>query len=773
MMRRRVVVTGIGTISAAGGDTDGFVEALSQGRQCFSKLDDPGLDGLRATHAGLVFGLKPNPDDPRAVQALDRNVHLALIALREALSKAGLKGTALGSRAAVVLGTCSGGMLSIERHYEGLARGVDLLDESLLFSKQYHTAAKILAWASGAGGPVLTVVTACAAGAGAIAKGADLIRAGLCDLSLVGGSDTFAPSTLAGFDALKATSVGPCAPFSKNIGLNLGEGAAFLVLESLKHAQKRGVPILAELLGYGLSNDAYHPTTPDPTSKGQTAAMARALLDGGVVPEMVDYVNAHGTGTRANDPAESRAIQRLLKDRIDKVPVSATKSMIGHCLGGAGALEASATILSARAGFVPPTAGFEGPRDGCNLPDYVPDAGRKWTGRIALANSFGFGGNNATLLLDVAPNIEQPVQPLPEPENRQAVITGVGLVSALGLGIDPFKNNTQDGITSFDRFDIPHDPCPAGLVPPINPRDIDRRLDVRGMDRCSTYATMAVRCALLHADLKPRPGAMAQVGMVMGLATGPSQGESDHLQAVYKSGFKLDRLGAFPYVVPNSVAGNVSRSLMLKGHNTVLAGGKGAGLAAMISSAIAVEQGHVDTVLATAADELTERTVADGLKSGRFGPGTGITPGEGAAAFVIENKETAVSRGAGVLAEIKGYALATDVDTPFTRSSQTLIRALNIALERAEVDSDEISLVATGGGGHKMDNMEINALNHVFDTPRVVSFADRVGVSEACLPLINLSYLLATGDPETLVAATFLGEEGFAGAVIIHLMKPV
>jgi 3-oxoacyl-[acyl-carrier-protein] synthase II len=770
-MRKRVVVTGIGAISAAGSDVSGFVEALRDGRSCFSELSDSRFGGLRATHAGLIHCIAPDPDDPPEVRVLDDYIHLALGPFRQALAGAGLLGD-LGPRAGVVLGTCSGGMLSIEKHYASLASGVDCLDADLLFSKRYYTAAKVLAWAAGASGPTITVTTACAAGSGAIAQGADLIRSGQVDMVVAGGADAFAPSTLAGFDALKATAVGHTTPFSKNIGLNLGEGAAFFVMENLDHAIARNGPILAELLGYGLSNDAYHPTAPDPSTKGQVAAMERALSDGGASPEVVDYVNAHGTGTRANDPIESKSIQRALGSRADTVPTSSTKSMIGHCLGGAGALEATATIAAARAGFFPPTAGFEGAREGCNLPDYVPDPGRPWNGRVALSNSFGFGGHNATLLIDTAPDNSSPITALPSPEGS-VVITGIGLVTPLGLGLEPLVRGSESGVSPIDRFESPCDPFPAGLVPDIDTRRVDKRIRTRGMDLCSKYATLATWSALSHAGVKPRPGTMAEVGLVTGLATGPSTGEAEHLRRVFQNGLELDSLGAFPYVVPNSVSGNVARSMMLKGHNTVLSCGWGAGLVALVSAVMAVELGHSDAICALAADELTSRTVADGYITGLWGPGTGVVPGEGAAALMIERQEAAQERKAPLLAQVLGYGLATDADSPRTGGEGALVRALTGAIARAGVGVDRIAAVATGGGGTAGDTLEQLVLKQIFGShqPRIASLADRLGCAEATLPLFNLSTLIATENPGAILAATFLTPEGCGGAVIVQLME--
>jgi 3-oxoacyl-[acyl-carrier-protein] synthase II len=768
-MRPRIAVTGIGAFCSVGRDSNELVEALRTGRRGFVELKDPRLAKLRATHAALIDGVEPAPGDPTEVRVLDRNVHIALTAMREAVARAGLDREPLGPRAGIVFGTCSGGMLSIERHYEALVRGEDPLDEALLFSKRYYTTAKVLAWAAGAGGPVLTVVTACAAGAGAICQGADLIRAGLADLVVAGGSDAFAPSTLVGFDALKATCEGMCAPFSTPVGLNLGEGAGFLVLERLERVLERGAMPLAELMGCGLSNDAHHPTAPDPSAKGQLAAMRAALGDAGIEPDRIDYVNAHGTGTRANDPAETRAIAKLIGDRAGTVPVSSTKSMIGHCLGGAGALEASATLLGARAGIVPPTAGFDGLREGCDL-DCVSDPSRPWSGRLALSNSFGFAGNNACLVMDVEPEVEHPASDLPEPSAGRAAITGIGLVTALGLGDEPLQGDAS-AVTEVERFAVPVPGFKAGLVPGIDPRKVDRRLDLRGFDLCSRYTAFAVRTALDQAGIRPRPSTAEHTGLVVGLATGPGQGENDHLRATFESDFELPSVGAFPYVVPNEVAGNVARVLMLKGHSTVIATGIGAGLAAAVSSVIAVEQGRCRAVLAAAADELTERSVADGHKLGLWGSGKGPAPGEGAVALMVEPLAAARERGAEVLAEVLGFAMAADPTEP--RSGDRLgvvARSLEEAIARSGIDPSEVTTVAIGENDMNGSRAEKTAIERVFRREvELFSLASRIGAPEASLSLINLACLLGRVEPGSAVAAVQSSNEGLASALIVRV----
>jgi 3-oxoacyl-[acyl-carrier-protein] synthase II len=766
MTRIRLAVTGVGAISGAGRGASAFTAALRSGARGFSRIEDPRLGGLRATHAALVRGFDAS-EIPEALRGFDRHVHLALAALGEALAGAGLAEGGLGTRGGLVFGTCSGGMLAIERHYEALVRGEDPIDAALLFSKRYYTAAEVLAWSARARGPVITVVTACAAGTGAIAQAADLIRAGLADVVAAGGADAFAPSTLAGFDALKATAEGTCAPFSHPVGLNLGEGGAFVVLERYDRAAARGAEILAELLGTGLSNDAYHPTAPDPTARGQLAAMQAALEDAGISSAEIDYINAHGTGTRANDPAETRAISRLLGERAAAIPVSSTKSMIGHCLGGAGALEAAATLLAARAGFLPPTAGFAGKREGCDL-DCVPDAGRPFAGRVALSNSFGFAGNNACAVFDTDPRAAGAGGERGSREESEVVLTGAGLVTALGVGVEPLLG-AASGVAPIERFAVPVRPFPAGLVPHIDAREVDRRLELKGMDLCSRYAALATRAALDAAGLKPRMKAASEIGLVLGLATGPGQGEAEHLRAVFEGAFALSSLGAFPYVVPNEVAGNVARALLLRGHSTALAAGHGAGLVAAASAALAIRLGHAEAIAALAADELTERSAADGHRVGLWGPGTAVVPGEGAAALVLESAAAAAARGAVPIARVLGVGLVSEGASPCRGDrAGACLRAAEEALARAGIAPPEVAAlvgpaIETGSSGE-----ELAAMSRLCGGRSAApSLAPRLGFAEAALPLVELIVALHRAAPGDVVLAVHASPEGFGSAVVL------
>jgi 3-oxoacyl-[acyl-carrier-protein] synthase II len=243
------------------------------------------------------------------------------------------------------------------------------------------------------------VSTACSSGANALGIAADWIRAGRSAVVLCGGTDSLCHMTYAGFNALQALDRVACRPFDRErAGLTLGEGAALFVLEAWERARQRGAPILAEFVSYGVSGDAHHLTQPRPDGTGAILAIRRALEEGGIAAEAIDYVNAHGTGTPLNDVMETRALKAVFGARAYALPISSTKSMIGHCLGAAGAIEALASVLALREGFVPPTATLEHPDPECDL-DYVPKTSRSAALRTVLSNSYGFGGNNTSLIL--------------------------------------------------------------------------------------------------------------------------------------------------------------------------------------------------------------------------------------------------------------------------------------------------------------------------------------------------------------------------------------
>jgi 3-oxoacyl-[acyl-carrier-protein] synthase II len=336
---------------------------------------------------------------PRARRRTSRADRLGLLAAREAVADSGVELDRLDpTRIAVVLGSGAAGLFEAESWYSRVLLAGRLGRPGDILTHGPETVADVVAGHFGARGIRSSVVTACSSSAVAIGAASDLLRSGLADLVLTGGSDTLARLTYAGFNSLRAVDPQPCRPFDRERkGLSLGEGAAILVLEREADARRRDASAYCRLAGYGLTSDAYHMTAPEPSGEAGARTLHRALDQAGLDPGAVDHVNAHGTATTHNDRAEAAALYRVFGERARLLPTSSIKSMIGHCLCAAGALEAAATALTVARQVVPPTLRYENPDPECAL-DVVPNEARDVRVRVALSNSFAFGGNSACLV---------------------------------------------------------------------------------------------------------------------------------------------------------------------------------------------------------------------------------------------------------------------------------------------------------------------------------------------------------------------------------------
>lgn len=408
--RRRVVITGMGALTPLGLTAEDTWSALLAGRSGIDRVKSVDLDECTCQIGGELKGFDPRAYlGAKVARRMARFSQLAVIAAQMAIEDADLRLSAEEKEdAGVVMGTAVGGtILETELGMQKMAsRGFMRISPSHLLAMPPNMASFHVARTTGFRGHNSTTVTACAAGAQAIGDATDLIRCGRAEVMLSGGSEaTLSPVGFASFAVMVALSTrndDPAAasrPFdAERDGFVMAEGAAVLVLESLEHAQRRGASILAEISGYAANTDGYHAIAPNPSAAGPIKAMRQALADAGLDPYGVDYVNAHGTGTPMGDVAETNAIKLVFGERAYKVPISASKSMLGHGLGAAGAIEAIACVLSIRDGRVHPTINLENPDPQCDL-DYVPLIARKLDVRVVLKNSFGMGNQNACLVL--------------------------------------------------------------------------------------------------------------------------------------------------------------------------------------------------------------------------------------------------------------------------------------------------------------------------------------------------------------------------------------
>jgi 3-oxoacyl-[acyl-carrier-protein] synthase II len=392
----RVFVTGVGVVSSIGLGREAFFRNLEGGASGISPVASFDASQLGRQLAGEVKGFDPRDHLSAAEQRrMGRCSAMALAAARMALEDAGLEQDAVaGPRTAVVLGTTMGeAQILAELDHAFITSGPHAVSRALI-PRYGSTLLPIhVARAVGARGMVLTLPAACAAGNYAIGMAADLIRSGRADVVITGAAELLQELQFSGFVRLAAMAPQKCQPFDLNRqGLLLGEGAGLLVLESEAHAERRGAVLHAEVGGYGLSCDAYHITRPHPDAAGSIAAMRAAIERSGIAPGDVDFVNAHGTGTKHNDVAESKVVREVFGDR--RVPISSMKSMLGHCMGAASALEAIGCIFTIETGIYPPTIGYETPDPECDV-DVVANAPRRGKADIVINNSLAFGGYNA------------------------------------------------------------------------------------------------------------------------------------------------------------------------------------------------------------------------------------------------------------------------------------------------------------------------------------------------------------------------------------------
>ncbi|MDZ7700031.1 MAG: beta-ketoacyl-ACP synthase II [Deltaproteobacteria bacterium] len=407
-MRRRVVVTGLGMVTPLGTGVEKNWAAACEGRSGIGPITKFDVSGFASQIAGEVTDFRS--EDFMAKQEIRRFdifIHYAVASARMAMEASGLKINEKNApRVGCITGTGLGGLTTLE-HYHSvlLEKGPKRISPFFIPGIIANMVPGQIAIEFGAKGPNLSIETACAASAHAVGEAYRLIREGVSDAVITGGAEAvITPLALGGFCSMRALSTRndepekASRPFEMDRdGFVMGEGSGILILEELTHALERGAPIYGEVIGFGLSGDAYHVSAPEPEGEGAINCMRAALADAGISPERIDYINAHGTSTKLNDLSENKAIKAVFEDHAYRVAISSTKSVTGHLLGGAGGIESIFTLLALKEGVLPPTANYETPDPECDL-DYVPNTAREVPIQTAMSNSFGFGGTNATLI---------------------------------------------------------------------------------------------------------------------------------------------------------------------------------------------------------------------------------------------------------------------------------------------------------------------------------------------------------------------------------------
>jgi 3-oxoacyl-[acyl-carrier-protein] synthase II len=710
----RVVVAGVGAITAQGTDAKAFWDGVRGGKVAIRTVQKISMEGIGTRLAGEVqVEVKPSHDYSHPADYRDPVIDFALKASEEAMASSGLEGKTRvpAERWGVVMATCNAGLLSGQRWYESRARG-ESPDPRLAAAVTPQALAEAVSAAHDIKGPVLSIDTACAAGANAIGYAAELIRGGHADAMLTGGSDALSSVLVAGFNSLQSLSPRPAQPYSKNrSGLSLGEGSGMVVLVREDIAKELGLPILAEVMGYGLSADGYHATAPHPEGKGASRAIRAGLRLAGLTPEDVHYVNSHGTGTPKNDPAETRATRLGLGAAADKVAVSSTKSMVGHLLGAAGAVEAIVAIKALQEQVAPPTASYDERDPECDL-DYVPNVARPMTMDVAVSNNFAFGGANASVVFARAGAKPRP----PKPELDRVVVTGLATLTQAGIAVDDLwkafaeKRNclADEGGVRLGR--VAFDPGPW-----LKPKDRRR------IDRLGVFSVVASSIALKDAGITVSDENRNRIGVLFGTGIGPMESMENFSQPLIKEGPSAANPAIFPNTVYNAAPGQVAMATGAVGPTSTVTAGHGAGASALCYSYDLVASGQADAMICLAADTLTDTVIAGyralGLLGSKKRARGGIGLAEAGIALVLERLSHAKARGARIYGEVRSFGIASDGLGIGRHDAQGAgaERAMRVALERAGLTPRDVKAVwASSGGYAPADKPEQRAIERVF-----------------------------------------------------------
>ncbi|WP_035800593.1 beta-ketoacyl-[acyl-carrier-protein] synthase family protein [Kitasatospora mediocidica] len=739
----RIVITGLGMISAVGTTADECWAAIQAGRSGVGEVTVVDTTGLVTSKGGQ----SPVPDQP----GVDRCLTLAVTAATEAvehgrLAEAGYRADRVG----VVVGSSLGTSRSVEKfHEQWIKEGLRKADSRLLKGYALHSVADLLAERLQLTGPRSLLSNACAAGAVAIGYACELLWSGEADAVLVGGVDPLAGLSFHGFNSLGALDSGSCSPYTRSAGLNLGEGAGFLLLESAERAAARGVPAIAEVAGYGLSADAHHQTAPDPGGDGAARAMAAALRSAGHTVDQVDYINGHGTGTPTNDKVEPKAIRSLFRT---PPPTSSTKSMIGHTLGAAGAVEAVVCAMAVRDGILPPTANTGGLEPPSGL-DIVPETARRGAVDVVVSNSFAFGGNNAALVIrNAALTDTPPPAAVAAAVGRDVVITGIAgiagaahshaeLLATLASGEPAYREQIPvEGFGTRPAGTVDFKAIAAGINPAV----------LRRMDPTSRLAAAAV--AELHRTYgKPSRQQAEQTGLIFATGLAPITPVQDFNEGIVLAGGPS---GAnpkfFPNTVVNAAAGHVAILHRFKGITaTVCAGGTSA-LSALHYAYRLIARGAAERIVVVVADECPDALVAGHVKVPGFLSDKGVRPfagggtvlAAGAVAILLESAAGARENESTVLAKVAGFGLTGDDSgiAGLRQDGDAWSRSLAEAVAGAGLTPEDIGLVACAAMGREVvDGAEIAALRGSgLDRRPVTATKSLFGETYGCAPGLAL-----------------------------------
>lgn len=693
MNERRCVITGLGLVCAIGSDTEECFESALKGRSGIA--DVKGFDTSNCySHKGAEV---PLTNEQLAKGRYDRTTALGIKAAGEAMADAGISADSEdAAKIGVILGSCIAGAACVEKYYVQKSKGEKGDIEDLKAMPATVIAGNVADYYN-CGGITANIVNACAAGTLSVAMAIDLIRGGKGEIFLAGGCDSFSSLAFSGFHALRALDSNDCSPFNHSQGITLGEGAGVLVVESYEHAVARGAKIYCDVLGSGVSSDAYHITAPRPDGEGQMSVIRRAIKNSGLDFTDIDYVNAHGTGTAKNDESEFLSLRTSFADN-DHVSVSSTKSMTGHCLGAAGAIEAVLTVKALTECKLPPTTGYSDEdlkvlKEKSGDIDFIANTPRERADvKYAMSNSFAFGGNNASIVFAKDPNKLNLLCP-----KQDLYVTGIGIAAG---ELDEATNTytvKMDGDT-FKSYGV-------------------KTAFLRKLDRLSQLQLLSGVKALEDAGITVNGENEDKIGICIGTTDGPMTEIANFQKEIIREGIEKGSAFAFPNTVYNAAGGYLSIFTGIKGYNVTIANGFQSGLQSICAAAGAIMFGYENIMLASGTDECTDIDID--LYNDLGLTGEGVTLGEGSVTCVIEKDSSAAERGAKRYAKIAGFSSARDTSGDRLNNSRlsetALTKVIENVLEEAGLKAEDISCIyGFGNGSTKLDDFEMEVYKKIF-----------------------------------------------------------
>ncbi len=733
----RCVVTGLGMITSIGESVEECYKNAINGVSGIKDITSVSTEDCYAKKASEVHTDLSSIGEG---EYLGRATKLAIHAAKEALEDARLSSFENPDRVSCIIGNCVAGVDAIENYYTKGEKTEEILQMPMSaigsqIAKYVH-----------AGGLVTTIANACAAGTISIAYACDLIRDGKADIVICGGTDAFASVPYAGFLALHAMDPEQCSPFNHTTGINLGEGSGILVVESYEHALKRKAHMYCEVLSSGVSTDAHHITAPREDGEGQMNAINWAIETSGIDKNEIGYVNAHGTGTHKNDYAEFLSLKTIFGADNDKLSVSSTKAMVGHCLGAAGSIEAIFCIKALNESILPPTLGFSEEdlvklKENAGAIDFLPNVAKKKHVDYVMNNSFAFGGNNASIIFS---SKEGDVKI--KKNDDDMVITGFGIVTPLGNGfesyVDSFKEDKKVESADVHSTLTKDDFAKVGI-----PMSVYRKWDI--VSQLETFSGVE---ALKNASIEISNENATHIGIVDGTSEGALGMGCQFEETLAEKNNAAGSAFKFPNTVYNAAAGYLSIFTGIKGYNVTICNGPQSGLASIGYALNILQNEKEDMVLVSGSDENISVTsklyhqlgyVAENYVE-PYSESNGIVLSDGAASFIMESKKHATERGAKAYCKVLSCESSNaPVDFGKVEGSDSALKsAIEKALKSANLTIDDISAISGFGNGmKKVDDIEKSVYQDVFmdrlSSLPVLSVKKRIGEARAAAALLS------------------------------------